>query len=405
MPSAVTASSRARRAAALQPSATLAMVARASALRAAGEEIFELTAGEPDFRPPAAAEEAAIAAIHAGLGRYTQAAGLPELRAAAARHIAADHRLEYAANEVVVTPGAKLGICQALMLLVDPGERVLIPSPFWTSYPEMVRIAEGVPVLVPCDAGNLPRVADLDAACTLGTVALMLNTPGNPTGAVYPRERLAEIGAWAVERGLWLISDEIYASLVYGNAQHVSPIAAAPGLRDRAIFVGGMSKAYAMTGWRMGFVAAPAAVARGIADLQSQLASSPPAISQYASLAALEHGGAERAAMRQAFEARRDLVVRAIGQMPALACAEPQGAFYAFPRLRPEWQGRRDPVSGRTIATGDDFAELLLELDRVVTIGGSAFGDPTAFRISFAAADAVLVEALQRIAARLETLA
>ncbi|RMH00842.1 MAG: pyridoxal phosphate-dependent aminotransferase [Planctomycetota bacterium] len=392
----------AARVASLQPSATLAMVARVEALRAQGVEVLSLTAGEPDFTPPKAAEEAGIRAIREGRGRYTAGAGMAELRAAAARMIQREIGVEYAPEEVIVTTGGKLGINQALMALVEPGDRVLVPVPCWTSYPEMVRIAGGEPVLVPCDQGFLPQVEDLDRAAA-GARVLLLNTPNNPTGVVYPAELCAEIGDWAQARGLAVISDEIYAALTYHGARHVSPIAASPGLRESAVWIGGMSKAYAMTGWRMGFLAAPRPLARAISSLQSQLASSPNAISQIASLAALERGDEEREAMRRAFEARCELVAGRLAAMTGVVCPRPQGAFYAFPNVS-AFAGKTDPSTGRVVRNGDDLAEILLEADRVGVIGGGAFGAPECFRISFAAAEEVLERALERIGNRLESL-
>lgn len=381
------------------------MTARVRALQSRGIQVLDLTAGEPDFTPPPAAEAAGIQAIREGRGRYTAAAGTSELRQAAAGWIRAELGLGYAAEEVVVTPGAKLAICEALLALVDPGESVLIPSPFWTSYPEMVRLAQGEPILVPCGPDSLPRVEDLDAAWRAGTVAMLLNTPCNPTGAVYPEALLRELGAWALERGAWVISDEIYFALTYDGARHLSPLRAVPGLRERGVWIGGVSKAYAMTGWRIGFLAAPGPLARAVADLQSQLASSPNAISQLAALRALRDGRNDRERMRQAFERRCHTVVRAVQEIPGLACSTPRGAFYAFPRLLPERLGRTDPDTGRLVRSGDDLAEVLLEADHVALVGGSGFGEPSAFRISFAAADDVLRAALERIASRLRKLA
>jgi aspartate aminotransferase len=391
-----------RRATALAPSATLEMVARVKALQARGVEILDLTAGEPDFAPPEAAAEGARAAIAANQGRYTAAAGMPELRAAVAARTEADFGLRYAPEQIVVTSGAKIAIGQALLCLVDPGEEVLIPSPYWTSYPEMVKLAEGVPVIVPCDAAFRPQVAALEAAWTPRTRALLLNTPSNPTGAVYPEALLAEIGAWALRRGVPLISDEIYASLTYG-VPHVSPLRAAPGLLHTSVWIGGMSKAFAMTGWRMGFLAGPPALAGAVARMQSQLASSPNAISQHASLAALRGGLAERDRMRTAFAKRAELVVKALRAIPGLECPQPEGAFYAFPRLGAHL-GRKHGPDGRLIATGEDFAALLLELDGVAVMGGSAFGAPDAVRLSFATSERVLTRALEKIAARLASL-
>lgn len=379
------------------------MLARVKALQAGGRAILDLTAGEPDFPPPLAAQEGARAAIAANLGRYTAAAGLPELRAAAAAMAREEFGLAYAPEQIVVTSGAKIGIAQALFCLVNPGDRVLIPAPYWTSYPEMVKLAEGEPVEVPCDARFHPTAAALERAWTPRTRALLLNSPNNPTGAVYPEALLREVGAWALRRGVSVISDEIYASLTYGDARHVSILAAVPELQRTSVWINGMSKAYAMTGWRMGFVGAAPELARALGNVQSQLASSPNAISQHASLAALRGGAAERAAMHRAFAARARLVTEALRAIPGLECPEPQGAFYAFPRLG-LYLGRTDPATGRVVRTGEDLAEVLLEADGVALMGGTGFGAPDAVRMSFAASEDTLREALRRLAARLSAL-
>jgi aspartate/methionine/tyrosine aminotransferase len=379
------------------------MIARVKELQARGVRVLDLTVGEPDFAPPAAAVEGALAAIAGNKGRYTAASGMPELRVEVAKMIEAEFGLQYGPDQIVVTAGAKIAIAQALLSLVNPGDQVLIPSPFWTSYPEMVKLAEGVPVTVPCDAAFLPRVASLDAAWTPRTRVLLLNTPNNPTGAVYPAALLSEIGAWALQRGVTVISDEIYASLTYVDARHVSLLAAAPALQHTSFWIGGMSKAYAMTGWRMGFLAAPPALARAVSNMQSQLASSPNTISQHASLAALRGGKAERARMRDAFAARARIVNAALRAIPGLRFPEIAGAFYAFPRLD-VYLGREDPATGRVIRSGEDLVETLLEADQVAVMGGSGFGAPDAVRLSFATSEEVLREALERFRRRLAAL-
>jgi aspartate/methionine/tyrosine aminotransferase len=376
------------------------MIARVKELQASGIPVLDLTAGEPDFPPPPEAEEGARAAIAGNKGRYTAASGMQELRVEVARMIQREFGLSYRPDQIVVTAGAKIAIAQSLLCLVNAGEEVLIPSPFWTSYPEMVKLAEGVPVIVPCDAAFLPRVADLDAAWTPRTRVLMLNSPNNPTGAVYPEALLQEIGAWALQRGVALISDEIYAALTYGSARHVSALVAAPGLQQTSVWIGGMSKAYAMTGWRMGFLAGPPEIAGAVGNMQSQLASSPNAISQHASLAALRGDGSARLKMREAFAARAKIVTTALRAIPGLQCPEPAGAFYAFPRLG-AYLGRTDPVSGKVMRSGDELAELLLEADQVATMSGRSFGAPDAIRISFATSEETLRTALKRLTARL----
>jgi aspartate aminotransferase len=379
------------------------MVARVKELQADGVEVLDLTAGEPDFGPPACAEAAAKEAIDANLGRYTAAAGLADLREAAADLATETTGLEWSSSQLLVTTGAKLGICQALMALVEEGDEVLFPVPCWTSYPEMVQLAGGVPVPVQCGENHLPKVDDLAAAASSRAKVLLINTPCNPTGAVYPRELLEEIGAWALEKRVALISDEIYAAMTYGGAKHVSPIAVLPELREQAVWVGGMSKAFAMTGWRMGFLGGPAPIISKIGALQSQLASSPPAISQHASIAALRGGAEDCLRMREAFEKRCVLVSDALSEMPGVECPRPQGAFYAFPGFG-SFLGKTDSETGRPIHSGDDLAELLLEADRIALIGGSAFGKPDAVRISFATSEDVLKKALGRLAARLQKL-
>jgi len=392
------------RVASLQPSATLAMIARVKQMQADGIEMLDLTAGEPDFTPPNCAEKAGIDSIEQGKGRYTPAAGLMELRVEAAKHIRETYGLSYEPTEVVVTSGAKIGIAQALMALVQKGDHVLMPSPCWTSYPEMVRLAEAEPEMVPCGENHLPSIADLEAARRPNTRAILLNTPCNPTGAVYPVEILSAIGKWALEHDIWVISDEIYGALVYEIAEHHSPIWVVPELREKAVWIGGMSKAYAMTGWRMGFLAAPAPVAKAIASLQSQLAGSPSAISQLATLAALREGALDVESMRRAFEGRCKKVVQALGTMPDLICPVPEGAFYAFPKLADSILGKTDPATGKTITCGDDLVEVLIEADHVAFIGGSAFGAPNSFRISFAAAEDVIEKAMAKLGARLQAI-
>ncbi len=403
-PSAATLRSFAERATSLAPSATLAMTARVKDLQAQGVEILDLTAGEPDFSPPKCVEDAAVKAIKEGRGRYTAAAGMMELRKAVAAQISRELGMSYAPEQIVITNGAKIGIAQALMVMVESGDNVLVPTPCWTSYPEMVKLAEGEPRIVECGADLLPRVEDLEAARDERTAALMLNSPCNPTGMVFPESLLREIGSWAVANGVRIISDEIYSTLTYGGAKHFSPLQLVPELQETSVWIGGMSKAYAMTGWRMGFLAGPKDLAKSIAKVQSQLAGSPNAISMLASLAALENADAEREQMRQAFEGRCRIVVDALSQMPGVDCPNPSGAFYAFAGVA-SFLGKTCPDTNRTLNSGDDLVELLLEADQVATIGGSAFGAPEAFRISFATSEEVLKESMKRIAARLAKLA
>lgn len=387
----------------MAPSATLQMVARVRDLQAQGVEIIDLTAGEPDFGPPAAAEAAGIAAIEQGKGRYTAAAGSAELRAAAAKLALRETGIAYRPEETLVTTGAKLGICQALMALTNPGDEVIYPTPCWTSYPEMVKLTGGWPVPVKCGSNHLPTLEALEAGRSSRTKAMLLNTPCNPTGAVYPEALLKEIGEWALEHDITIISDEIYSALTYHGAVHHSPMKVVPALREQAVWIGGMSKAYAMTGWRMGFMCGPEKIIKSISGLQSQLASSPNAISQLASIAALEQGDADRDEMHKAFSERCTLVADALVAMEGVECPRPQGAFYAFPSFD-SFLGKTDPQSGRLINSGDNLAECLLENDQLAVIGGSAFGAANSIRISFAASREELEQAMQRLANRLKSL-
>jgi len=402
-PSPATLRAFANRATSLEPSATLAMTARVRTLQAQGVNILDLTAGEPDFSPPQCAEDAAIKAIQEGRGRYTAAAGTMELRKAVASQLERELGLSYAPEQIVVTNGAKIAIAQALLVIVEAGDNVLVPTPCWTSYPEMVKLAEGEPRIIPCDSSLLPRVADLEAARDERTVALMLNSPCNPTGMVYSKSLLREIGEWAVASGVRIISDEIYSTLTYGDAKHFSPLQLVPELQNTSVWIGGMSKAYAMTGWRMGFLAGPLDLATSVAKVQSQLAGSPNAISMLASIAAIENGDLEREQMRQAFEGRCKIVIEALAAMPGIECPHPSGAFYAFADVK-SFLGKTCPDTGRCVRNGDDLVELLLEADHVATMGGSAFGQAKALRISFATSEEILKEAMQRIAARLAKL-
>jgi aspartate aminotransferase len=379
------------------------MFARVKQLVREGVEILNLTAGEPDFSPPKCAEEAGIKAIRDGAGRYTPASGILPLRQAVADQLKREHGLDYTAQQILVTNGAKIAIAQALLVMVEAGDEVLVPTPCWTSYPEMVKLADGVPVIVPCGPDHLPIVEELEKARTEKTSVIMLNSPGNPTGVVYPESTLREIGEWAAANGVRIISDEIYCGLTYGGAKHVSPLALVPELMKTSVWVGGMSKAYAMTGWRMGFLAGPDDVIKQATTVASQLSGSPNAISQLASLAALEGADEERETMRKSFEGRSNLVYEALQAMPQVDCPRPEGAFYAFIGVD-KILGKTDPESGRTIHSGNDFVELLLEVDRVACIAGNAFGAPNSFRMSFAASEDVLRESLKRIAARLNGL-
>jgi aspartate/methionine/tyrosine aminotransferase len=387
-----------RRIAAIEESATLAVDARAKALKAAGEDVISFGAGEPDFPTPdhivaAAAEACADARNH----RYTPAAGLPELREAVAAKTARDSGYRVEPSQVLVTNGAKQAVYNAFAALLDPGDEVLVPAPYWVTYPEAVRLAGGVPVPVPTDESTGFRVAVdvLEAACTPRTKVLLFVSPSNPTGAVYPPEQVEAVGRWAAERGLWVVTDEIYEHLVYGDHPFSSMPALVPALADRCVVVNGVAKTFAMTGWRVGWMIAPADLTAAAVNLQSHTTSNVANVSQRAALAALTGDMACVAAMRRAFDRRRRLMHGLLDAIPGVACPEPEGAFYAFPSLAGAL-GR--DLRGRTAATTLELAEIVLDEAKVAIVPGEAFGAPGYARLSYALGDDQLEEGVTRLA-------
>jgi aspartate aminotransferase len=386
------------RVAAIAESATLAVDAKAKALKAVGEDVIGFGAGEPDFPTPAHVVEAAARACREPrFHHYTPASGLPELRTAVAAKTARDSGLQVDAAQVLITNGGKQAIYEAFATLLDPGDEVLLPAPYWVTYPEAVALAGGVPVLVETTAavGFRASVEQLEAARTPRTKALVFVSPSNPTGAVYPAEEVAAIGRWAAEHGLWAVCDEIYEHLVYGDNRFASMPVAAPELADRCVVVNGTAKTYAMTGWRVGWMVAPADVVRAAANLQSHATSNVCNVAQAAALAALEGGQEEVGRMRAAFDRRRRRMHELLLTIPGVECVEPQGAFYAFPSLQGAL-GRT--LRGRTPATAMDLAELVLEEAKVAFVPGEAFGAPGHARFSYALGDDDLVEGITRIA-------
>jgi aspartate/methionine/tyrosine aminotransferase len=386
------------RVAAIAESATLAVDAKAKALKVAGEDVIGFGAGEPDFPTPAHVVEAAARACREPrFHHYTPAGGLPELRTAVAAKTARDSGLQVDAAQVLVTNGGKQAIYEAFATLLDPGDEVLLPTPYWVTYPEAIALAGGVPVLVETSAagGFRAGVERLEAARTPRTKALVFVSPSNPTGAVYPPDEVAAIGRWAAGHGLWAVCDEIYEHLVYGDNRFASMPVAVPELADRCVVVNGTAKTYAMTGWRVGWMVAPADVVRAAANLQSHATSNVCNVAQAAALAALEGGQEEVGRMRAAFDRRRRRMHELLLTIPGVACVEPQGAFYAFPSF--------DGVLGRTLrgrtpATTMDLAELVLEEAKVAFVPGEAFGAPGHARFSYALGDDDLVEGITRIA-------
>jgi len=394
----VTTSPLSARVAAIPESPTLAVTAKAKALRAAGEPVIGFGAGEPDFPTPAHVVEAAqAAAADPANHRYTPAAGLPELREAIAAKAMVDAPgLEASAAMVTVSNGGKHALFSLFLALLDPGDEVIIPAPYWVSYPEMVTFAQGVPVAVGTDvaSGFRASVDQLEAARTPRTKALVFVSPSNPTGAVYPPEEVAAIGRWAAEHGIWVITDEIYQQLVYGDAVFSSLPVMAPEAAERTVVINGVAKSYAMTGWRVGWSIAPSALAKGLAVLQSQSTSNVANVSQRAALAALTGPQDAVAEMREAFDRRRRTAVRMLQAIDGVQVAEPEGAFYVFPDV--------SGVLGRTIAgtlveSTLQLADVLLDVAKVAVVPGEAFGAPGSLRLSYALGDADLEEGLARL--------
>ncbi len=386
-----------QRALGVAESATLAIGAQAKALRAAGEPVIGFGAGEPDFPTPSYIVDAARLAVDdPAMHRYTPAAGLPALREAVAAKTVRDSRLPIDPSQVMITNGGKQAVYLACQALVDPGDEVLLPAPYWVTYPEAIRLAEGVPVAVPTTDGNGFQVTvdQLESAVTDRTKALIFVSPSNPTGAVYGRERIAEIGRWAADRGIWIITDEIYEHLIYGDATFHSMPAVAPEIADRTIVVNGVAKTFAMTGWRVGWLIGPPDITAAAIRLQSHISSNVANVSQRAALAAVNGPMDAVEEMRLAFDRRRRMMVQLLNEVPGVRCSDPGGAFYAFPNLT-GLLGR--DLAGRTAGTTMDLAALLLDEIKIAIVPGEAFGAPGYARLSFALGDGDLEEGLTRL--------
>ena len=384
------------RTAAIPPSATLAISARAGALRADGFPVIDFGAGEPDFATPAHICDAAKRALDMGLTRYTAAAGDIALRRAICRKLLRDNGLTYAPEEIVVSGGAKHSLYNICAALIDPGDEVLLPTPCWVSYAEMVRLCGGVPVIVPGKAeDDFIVTADmLRRRVTQRTKALILNSPGNPCGSVWQREELKEIAELAVEKEFYVISDEIYEKLVYDGAEHVSIAALGEAIKRQTIVVNGVSKAFAMTGWRIGYAAGPRDVMRAVANFQSHTASAPNTMAQHAAIAALDGGDACVIAMREEFDARRRMMAEAVNAIDGVSCRTPQGAFYVMMNIAP-LLGRR--MGKDVIGCTEIFARMLLEHEYVAVVPGEAFGDTQHVRLSYATSRENIDEGMRRI--------
>lgn len=379
----------------LAPSATLAMSQKSSEMKAQGVDVINLSVGEPDFNTPDHIKEAAKKAIEDNFSRYSPVPGYPELRKAIVAKLKNENGLDYSMSEILVSNGAKQSVCNTVMALVNDGEEVIIPAPYWVSYPQMVKLAGGTPVIVNAgfDQDFKMTPEQLEAAITPKTRMLILCSPSNPTGSVYSKEELEAL-AEVIKRheGLYVLADEIYEHINYVG--HHESIAQFPGMKERSIIVNGVSKAYAMTGWRIGFIAAPEWIVKGCNKLQGQYTSGPCSVSQKAAEAAYTTSQECVETMRKAFERRRDLIVSLAKEIPGLEVNCPQGAFYLFPKCS-SFYGKS--YEGRKIETSTNLAMFLLEEGHVATVGGDAFGDPECFRMSYATSDDNIREAMRRI--------
>jgi aspartate aminotransferase len=390
----------------LAPSSTLAVQAKARELRARGIDVISFGAGEPDFDTPERIKNAALQAMRRGQTKYTEVGGVPELRAAVCAKLKRDNGLDYASDEILVSCGAKHTLYNLATALLNPGDELLVPRPFWVSYPEQARLLGAVPVAVETrEATGFDLDPDrLRAAVTPRTKLIVLNSPNNPTGAVFSRDALEAVAGLAVERGLWVVSDECYESLTF-EGRHVSIASLGPEIKARTVVVNTCSKAYAMTGWRIGYAAGPRALIRAMTDVQSQVTSNPASVAQWAAVEALSGPQDEVAKMAGEFDRRRRLIIGGLNALPGVSCVMPKGAFYAFANV--------SGLFGRTWTRGDarttlksslDVTSFLLEAARVAVVPGLDFGSDAHVRFSYATSDALISEGLSRMKAAIATL-
>ena len=378
-------------------SATLAVDAKAKALKAAGRPVIGFGAGEPDFPTPSYIVDAAVTACQDPVNhRYTPAGGLPVLKEAVAAKTKRDSGYDVTPAQVLITNGGKQAVYEAFATLLDPGDEVLLPAPYWTTYPEAIRLAGGVPVEVLADETQdyLVTVEQLEAARTERTKVLLFCSPSNPTGAVYPREQVEAIGRWADEHGLWVVTDEIYEHLTYDGVEAVSMPVAVPSLAERCVVLNGVAKTYAMTGWRVGWMIGPTDVVKAATNLQSHATSNVANVSQRAALAAVQGDLSAVDEMSTAFDRRRRTIVSMLNEIDGVVCPEPKGAFYAYPSVK-GLLGRE--VDGVTASSSAELAELILEKAEVAVVPGEAFGSPGYLRLSYALGDDDLVEGISRL--------
>ncbi|MDK2932612.1 MAG: aspartate aminotransferase [Clostridiales bacterium] len=385
-----------KKALAISPSSTLAIDAKFKSMKANGIDVVGFGAGEPDFDTPVHIKEAAIQAINEGYTKYTPASGMPQLKEAICQKFKNDNGLDYQPEQIVISNGAKHSLVNTFMAICDPGDEVIIPTPFWVSYPEMVKLADGVPVYIHTTEENDFKftIEDLRKAITPRTRALILNSPSNPTGMVYTAEELKAIAQIAVENNIYIVSDEIYEKLIYDEITHTSIATFGNEIKELTIVINGVSKTYAMTGWRIGYTASNAKIAKVMSNLQSHATSNPNSIAQIAAIAALNGPQTDVEVMKKAFVERRNYMVERINSIEGLSCRKPQGAFYVMMNIKSTFNKE---FYGKVINNSDQFAEMLLEKAKVALVPGSGFGAEGYVRWSYATSMVNIIEGLNRV--------
>ncbi|WP_025026808.1 pyridoxal phosphate-dependent aminotransferase [Caldalkalibacillus mannanilyticus] len=376
----------------LTPSSTLAITAKAKELKAQGFDVVGLGAGEPDFNTPEHIIEAAIKSMHEGQTKYTPAEGILPLREAICQKLLEDNQLKYTPKQIIVCSGAKHALYNIFQVIINPGDEVIIPTPYWVSYPEQVKLAGGHPVYVEGKEENGFKVTpeQIQQAVTSKTKAIIINSPSNPTGSIYDKAELEALAEVCLKNDLFILSDEIYEKLIYGDAEHVSIASLSSELYERTFVVNGMSKPYSMTGWRIGYAAGPEKYIRAMVDLSSHSTSNPTSIAQYGALAALVGTQEPLEMMKKEFAQRRDVTLALLNELPGVSCLEPKGAFYLFPNVS-------EAVKNSSYSTTDEWVAALLEEEKVALVPGSGFGAPDNIRISYATSLDVLKEGVKRI--------
>lgn len=382
----------AERVQALTPSTTLAITSKAKALKEAGHDVIGLGAGEPDFNTPEYILNAAKEAMDEGKTKYTPAGGLPQLKDAIINKFKRDNQLEYNQNEIIVTTGAKHALYTLFQVLLNKGDEVIVPIPYWVSYPEQIKLSEGKPVFVKAEERNQFKLTpdQLEEVITPKTKALILNSPSNPTGVLYSPEELKALGEVALKHNLWIVSDEIYEKLIYGDCEHTSIASLSTNLKERTIIINGVSKSHSMTGWRIGYAAGNETIIKAMSNLVSHATSNPTSISQYAAIAAYEHSEEEINNMKEAFEERLNKLYNWIVEIPNVTCVKPEGAFYIFPNIK-------EVVKASPFNSTDEWVAQLLEEEKVAIVPGSGFGSEDNVRLSYATSLDQLEEAAKRI--------